>query len=303
MKCAVLGSDGFIGSHLTEALLAKGYDVKCFDKTIRSKIPRIEKIEGNFLDEESLRQALRGCDTCFHLISTTLPSSSNESPIFDVQTNVIGTIRLLELCLEENVQKVIFISSGGTVYGMPLEIPIKESHPTNPICSYGITKLTCEKYLSLFHHLYGLEYRILRVANAFGERQKTNSAQGAIAVFLAKALRDEEIEIWGDGSTVRDYIHVDDVIDAFLRVMAYEGEQKIFNIGSGNGRSLNEVLDTIEKVLAKRIKKIYTGKKRRLDVPINVLSIELAKRELMWSPKVEFDEGVERFAKWLKERL
>lgn len=306
MNCVVLGGKGFIGSHLVEGLLNSGYKVKCFDRPssvayyIRER--KLEIVEGDFLNEGDLRRALSDCKVCFHLVSTTLPSNSNEDPIFDVQTNVAGTIRLLELCLEEGVDKVVFISSGGTVYGTPTEIPIKENHPTNPLCSYGITKLACEKYLALFHHLYGLEYRILRVGNVFGEGQRINSAQGAIAVFLGKALRDEEIQIWGDGSVVRDYVYVSDVVEAFLKVLHYNGPERIFNIGSEEGRSLNQVLDVIEKKIGKRLKRKYL-EPRKLDVSVNILSTELARRELSWKPKVKFDEGVERFAKWLKERL
>ena len=137
------------------------------------------------------------------------------------------------------IRKFIFVSSGGTVYGIPQEVPIKESHPTEPICSYGISKLAIEKYMNLFHLLHGMEYCVLRLANPFGERQRVAAAQGAVTVFLDKALRNEEIEIWGDGSVVRDYFYVSDAVSAMTKALAYEGSSGVFNIGSGVGQSLN----------------------------------------------------------------
>ena len=153
--------------------------------------------EGDFTSDSDVASAVIGCDVCFHLISTTLPKSSNLDPVFDIETNLMGTVRLLNQVVKSGVGKVIFLSSGGTVYGPPQEIPIVETHPTNPICSYGITKLAIEKYLELFYQLHGVDYTVLRLSNPFGERQRIESSQGAVAVFLGKALRGEKIEIWG----------------------------------------------------------------------------------------------------------
>ena len=130
---------------------------------------------------------------------------------------------MLEVAQKNNIRKVIFVSSGGTVYGIPQEVPIKESHPTEPICSYGIGKLAIEKYLNLFHLLHGMDYCVLRLANPFGERQRVAAEQGAVTVFLDKALRNEEIAIWGDGSVVRDYFYVGDAVSAMTKALAYKG--------------------------------------------------------------------------------
>src|SRR5262249_42060795 len=142
---------------------------------------------------------LEGCQTCFHLVSTTLPKSSNADPVFDVESNVLATIRLLTQAIQTGLKKVVFVSSGGTVYGVPKQIPILETHATDPMCSYGITKLSIEKYLHLFHVLHGLDYTVLRLSNPFGEGQRVHASQGAVAVFLGKVLRGETVEIWGDG--------------------------------------------------------------------------------------------------------
>jgi UDP-glucose 4-epimerase len=304
-RCLVLGGNGFIGSHLVDALLRHGYLVRSFDRAnaipaIVKTIPRagLESVEGDFASEADIAGVVDGCDVCFHLISTTLPKSSNSDPIFDIETNLIATVRLLNHAVKGKISKIVFASSGGTVYGPTLRTPIYESHPTNPISSYGIIKLSIEKYLGLFHQLYGLEYSALRLSNPYGERQRPHASQGAVAVFMGKALRGETIEIWWDGSVVRDYLYISDVVDALVKTIEYQGDERIFNIGSGRGLSINEILDGIGQVLGRYINRNYTNP-RAFDVPINVLSIDRAKRYLDWQPKVNLLEGLERTAAWL----
>ncbi len=304
-RCLVLGGRGFIGSHLITALLNRGFRVRCLDRPHVKPIgeshlgnSNFELYEGDFSSETDVAEAIKDCDFCYHLVSTTLPKSSNADPVFDVESNVIGTIRLLNHAAQHRLQKIIFVSSGGTVYGTPLQVPIPECHPTNPACSYGITKLTIEKYLALFRNLHGLDYTVLRLANPYGEGQRTFANQGAVAVFLGKVLRGEPIEIWGDGSVIRDYIHVSDVIDALLLSITPSNERYVFNVGSGCGHSLNEVLATIEDVTGRQAIKRYLGA-RVFDIPVNVLAIDAAKDSLGWHPKVNFAAGVARFAKWL----
>lgn len=306
MKCLVLGGRGFIGSHLIDALLEKGFSVRCFDRPHVAPLGEthlgnslFELYEGDITSEADLIEALNGCNICFHLVSTTLPKSSNADPVFDIESNVLGTVRLLNHAVKLGIKKVIFISSGGTVYGVPMQVPIPETHPTAPICSYGITKLAIEKYLGLFKQLHGLDYTVLRIANPFGERQRTQASQGAVAVFLGNILRGEPVEIWGDGSVVRDYIYIADVVDALLLALEQTGSEHVFNIGAGCGYSLNEVLDMIEKLTGRTAERRYFPG-RAFDVPKSVLDIALARQELCWSPKISFEQGVEKFATWLQ---
>lgn len=307
MRCLVLGGRGFIGSHLVDALLAHGHFVRCFDRPHVAPLgdahlsnPNFELYEGDLVSEADVTEALVGCEVCFHLVSTTLPKSSNADPVFDVESNVLGTVRLLTHAVKSGLKKVIFVSSGGTVYGVPTQLPIPESHPTDPVCSYGITKLAIEKYLGLFKQLHGLDYTVLRIANPYGERQRTHASQGAVAVFLGKLLRGEPVEIWGDGSVVRDYIHIADVVDALLVALARTSSEHVFNIGSGRGHSLNEVLDAIENVTGRVADRRYLPG-RVFDVPESVLSIERAKQMLGWFPRVEFEQGLGRFVGWLEQ--
>lgn len=303
--CLVLGGRGFIGSHLIDALLSHGHRVRCFDRphlvTLGSGLldaPGFDLIEGDFANEAEVADAIEGCDVCYHLVSTTLPKSSNADPVYDIESNVVATVRLLNHAVKSGLRKIVFASSGGTVYGNPVSSPIEEGHPTNPVCSYGITKLAIEKYLGLFKQLHGLDYTVLRIANPFGERQRTHASQGAVAVFLGKILRGEPIEIWGDGSIVRDYIDISDVVNALLLAMEQTNENHVFNIGSGRGHSLNELIRAIEKVTGRTADCRYLPS-RAFDIPSNVLCNKLANQSLDWSPKVGFEEGLEKFAVWL----
>ena len=303
--CLVLGGRGFIGSHLISALLSHGFRVRCFDRPHVVALgrdlleaPGFELIEGDLANEAEVAEAIEGCDVCYHLVSTTLPKSSNADPVYDIESNVVATLRLLNQAVKSGVRKIVFTSSGGTVYGNPISTPVQESHPTNPVCSYGISKLAIEKYLGLFKLLHGLDYTVLRIANPFGERQRTHSSQGAVAVFLGKILRGEPIEIWGDGSIVRDYIDISDVVDALLLAMEQTSDQHVFNIGSGRGHSLIELIRAIEKVTGRTADCRYL-QSRAFDIPSNVLCNKLANQCLGWSPKVGFEEGLEKFAVWL----
>lgn len=294
-KVLVLGGAGFLGSDLSKLLFELGYKVRVFDRQIRmfdrEAFTDMEFIEGDFLNQHDIDEAVAGCDAVFHMISTTVPKSSNDDPIYDVETNVVGTLHLLNAAVRNQVKKVVFTSSGGTVYGIPEYLPIREDHPTNPICSYGINKLEIEKYLFLYSKLHGLDYSVVRISNPYGQGQRTDAQQGAIGVFSARALADEPLEIWGDGSVVRDYIHVSDVSKALVKALEYSGKSRIFNIGSGEGKSLNEIMDALDEVLGKRTVRHYK-KSRTVDVPISVLDNTLASTDFGWSPLITFSDGL-----------
>lgn len=305
-KCLVLGGGGFIGTHLCRALLQRGYAVRVFERPVPEQLAAersggpIEWIYGDFLNRSDVAEAVAGSDIIFHLISTTLPKSSNDNPLYDVQTNLAGTLSVLEAARTGGAQRVIFVSSGGTVYGVPHSTPIAESHPTDPICSYGITKLAIEKYLHLYYTLHGLDYLVLRIANPFGEGQRPDATQGAIGVFLNRALRHEAIDIWGDGNIVRDYLHIDDVTDAFMRGLDYHGELRVMNIGAARGYSLNELLVAMEAVLGWPIQRRYLAA-RTFDVSVNVLDSTRARQLMGWVPQVELRDGLRRTVEWLRD--
>jgi UDP-glucose 4-epimerase len=302
MIALVIGGNGFIGSALVLRLVDEGYMVRVLDPGVpRPDIDwtACEYIQGDLSHPAVVDTAVSGADIVFHLASTTVPGTSNLDPHGDVTSNLLGLLNLLASMRHVGVNRLVFLSSGGTVYGPPRSLPVAESHPTDPISSYGIHKLMVEKYLQLAHRLHGFDYRIVRPANLYGPRQRLDTAQGAVAVFLDRALRDEPIQIWGDGSVVRDYAYVADAVDAMLRAARYEGAERIFNIGTGVGVSLNQLVAEIGKVLGRRIK-VEHGAPRALDVPANVLDCTLARRHLGWSASTSLQAGLQRTCGWLR---
>lgn len=306
MKCLVLGGGGFIGSALVDRLLQDGHAVrtlvrpKAGDAHTPLEMDFTERIYGDFLNVHDLRAAVRDVDVIFHLVSSTVPKSANDDPVWDAQSNLIGTLQLLQVVKENPVRKIVFASSGGTVYGPPKHPLIDERHPTDPITAYGVTKLAIEKHLRMFSRASEIQTLIMRVANPYGRRQRVDSAQGAVSVFLGRALSGLPIEIWGDGEVVRDYIYIDDVTDAFARSIYYEGNDGVFNVSTGVGTSLNQLLDLIDDALKRQVERIYRPG-RPFDASANILDNSLAKRALNWAPTVNVRDGVSRTLSYLRE--
>jgi UDP-glucose 4-epimerase len=301
MRCLVLGGSGFLGRALCRRLLASGFGVRSVSRSGRPRVnherwhEEVEWIEAPIGSDISI-SALANIDVVFHLASTTHPSTSNLEMADDLSSNAVATIRILDAAARLPIRQFVFVSSGGTVYGAPQNNPIDETHPTNPLCSYGIHKLAIEKYLHLFEHLYGLKSATLRVSNIYGETQDCAKPVGAIAHFVDRAIRNEPIEIWGDGSIIRDYVHVDDVVEALLKAATYTGAERLFNIGSGDGLSLNSLIDMIKKYSPCPISVRYKAS-RSFDVRANILDITKAFKELTWQPRVDLEERLARMFK------
>ena len=308
MVCLIFGGGGFIGSAIAERLILDGYKVRIFDrkgaKDVRnlSSIGDVEWMSGDLSSPRDLETAISGAEIIVHSLSATLPKSSNENPIYDVQANLIGFLKTLDAAVAKKVRKIVFISSGGTVYGNVKYCPIDEHHPTNPLVSYGVTKLSMEKYLTIYQRSFGLQSISLRVSNPFGEWQRVEKGQGAVGVFLSRALTNQTIDIWGDGTAVRDFMHVEDVATAVVRAVKYSGDHQVFNISSGEGTSLNLLVKIIENTLGFGLNLSYHAP-RQFDAPVSILSNELAKVELNWEPKISLVKGIQRTAQWMRTHL
>jgi len=310
-RALVLGAGGFLGTHLRRALRRNGHAVSAFGHLppgIPAGIPPggtdgegVCWYGGDFADRDRLVHALEGCTLAYHLIGSTSPARSNAAPARDVTETVVGTIGFLDAAVAAGVKRVVFVSSGGTVYGIQNRLPLTEDSPTDPICAYGINKLAIEKYLHLYRHLHGLDYCVLRVANPFGEGQVSRRQQGVVAAFAAAAARGEPLVIWGDGSIVRDYVHIDDVTAALLQAGKVPVlTERIINIGSGEGRSVLDVADAVEAAAGHPLVRDFRPG-RPVDVPAVVLDITRARRVLGWSPLVPWSEAIARTCRFHRE--
>ncbi|PIE71745.1 MAG: NAD-dependent epimerase [Deltaproteobacteria bacterium] len=306
MKCLILGGAGFIGSHIADALVARGDTVRVFDRpninlvNLSTCLQCIEMMTGDFCNLRDIDRALAGMDAVINLVCTTLPSQSNENPAYDVESNVIGNIHFLEASLRHGIQKVVYASSGGMIYGHPQTIPISEQHATAPLCSYGITKLMVEKYLALFRQLQGLDYTVLRIGNPYGERQRIDGNQGVIAVYLGKLLKHEPLQVWGDGRIAKDFLYIGDLVDAFLRALDISTKEKIFNISSGSPTRIRALIDVMAQVTGIQPVVNYT-QQRQVDLPVTQLDVSLAASALGWVPKMSLESGIRRTWDWVRQ--
>lgn len=294
----ITGGAGFIGSALTRHLLDRGCRVHNLDYLPnRFADPALTHFQGSFMDHGIVREAMAGADCLVHLAATGFAREANADPARDAEENILGTIRLLGNAVEMGVGRVVFCSSGGTVYGTARDVPIAEDAPTHPISAYGVSKLACEKYLRLFDGaaLPGqgrMSTLTLRVANPYGAGQNIAKAQGALATFCHNAVAGRPIQIWGDGLVERDYIDVRDVaraLDLAIRQTDVAGCE--INIGSGQGTSLNRLVEMIAEAMGARPQVIHQPG-RSFDVARNHLDIGLARERLGWQPEIALRDGI-----------
>ncbi|MDO9526710.1 MAG: NAD-dependent epimerase/dehydratase family protein [Gemmobacter sp.] len=294
----VFGGAGFLGKNVVTYLRAQGLQVRAVSRQFDDPdlFDRIgaERVIADLQDYESLSRAMNGLSDVIQLVSTASPGHGNTRLIRDIETSLIPQVRFLELCQGNGVARVVFASSGGTIYGKPQMLPIPESHPTLPLSSYGLIKLVTEQYLKLFSQSFAMSHVAMRISNPYGPYQRFKNGQGLIANVIAHCLDGTPVPVYGDGLAERDYIYVDDVSTAFysaLRKSDVGGQT--FNIGSGVGRSVIEVLDTIEHLMGKKIPRSHIPA-RSTDVDRSMLDISAARDRLGWEPTVGFEEGLRR---------
>ncbi len=299
-SCLVLGAGGFIGLHLCRALAEVGARVHGYGhaSAYPAALPAYMRwTTGDFADAAALRMALRGADVVYHLLAGGDPGSSNRDPARALEEAVLS-VRLLDACRHAGVGRIVFVSSGGAVYGVPRSVPITEDAPTEPISAYGIGKLAVERYLSLYGHLHGLSSIVLRPANPFGPYQSPTRQQGIVPAMIASALSGRALEIWGDGSVVRDFLYVGDLVRALLAAATYAGGHRTFNVGSGVGRSVLDVARAVGEVVGRPVPLVHRPA-RSADVPVNVLDITRIGSAMGWRPQTDWVEGLRATAAWI----
>lgn len=303
-QALVIGGNGFIGSHLVDSLLHNQWHVTVFDKSGRQfdNIPKsVNFIQGD-LDHPTLvpeiLSNITAIDVVFHLAWNSINESSLQNPTVDLVSNLVPSIKIIEFCSKNKI-KLLFLSSGGAVYGSAKAKRISESFPLNPVSPYGINKLAVEKYLHMYHYLYGLDYITIRPSVPFGPRQDFLRRQGAVAVFLYRVAQSLPVTIWGDGNTVRDYFYIADLVNAMIKCIDHNAlENRIFNVGGSKGISLNQLLEKTEKIVGKKAVVDFQPP-RPFDPPQVILDTTLIRKETGWVSQTTFDEGLQRTWNWI----
>jgi UDP-glucose 4-epimerase len=296
-RSLVLGANGFIGSHLVDSLVEQGYEVRAFDRFGDRPInfkqnDKVEKFTGDFLNRADIAEAIKGVDFVFHLVSTTTPATAENDPLVDIDTNIHNSVQLLEECVAANIKKFFFASTGGAIYGDVDGDLINEETNPQPVSPYAIGKLTIEHYLRYFNRKFGLPTLTFRISNPYGERHSPINRQGVIPIFLHQIANNDPITILGDGSMVRDYLYVGDVAELIAKTFEHANEP-LYNLGSGQGVSLNELVETIKKVAQVEIK-IEQKPKPPTFVQKVVLDISLFKNEFGLQPITSLEDGIRK---------
>lgn len=289
----IIGGNGFIGSHLTDLFLQMNLSVRILDKypeKYRDPLPLVDYRLGEFLDEKILEDALDDQDIVINLANTTVPANSNNNCECDIQNNLISSVKLLDLMIRKKCSKIIFLSSGGAVYGNPVISPTSENSILQPISSYGIIKAAIEHYIGMYRKLYGLKYLILRPSNLYGPRQGCSGVQGLINTVFDCISKKRKVTIWGDGKAVKDYMYIDDLLE-FFRVAFEKDAEGTFNVGSSMGYSVNEIMKIISEITGSS-PEITHKPARPFDVERIVLDVKKAKTQLGWSSATTIENGI-----------
>ena len=299
----VTGGAGFIGSHIVDRLLSLGYKVVVLDDLSTGRLQNVNRAATfhhtsiNHPGVEEIFQREQPAIVNHHTAQASI-SQSIKDPVRDAEVNIQGTLRLTELSRRYGVERFIFSSSGGTIYGEPQYIPCDESHPVNPLSPYALSKHAAEQYLALYHHTYRLNYVTLRYANVYGPRQDPLGEAGVIAIFAMTMLEGKQPRIYGTGEQQRDFVFVDDVVDA--NILAMEGANGEFNIGTGRATSVNRIFELLKDTIKYRSSPVY-GPGRPGEVFKISLDASKFEKEFGWKPKVTLEDGLMRTVDFFRE--
>ncbi len=305
MKILVTGGAGFIASHLVDKLIEKGHQVVIVDNLSSGKKENLNP-KAKFYKIDIQSPEIFGLfekekpETVFHYAAQIDVRKSVENPIEDAKINILGSLNILESCQKFGVKKIIFASSGGAMYGDTDIIPTPESQLEKPESPYGITKLAIEKYLHFYKKTFGLDYTALRLANVYGPRQNSKGEAGVIAIFCDRMLKNEEVIINGDGKQTRDYLFVDDAIEAaILSLESSLGKNPVYNLGRGIETSVNEIYKLLVKEIGKDITPQY-GPAKKGEQLRSCLDFSKIKKELNWQPRYDLEKGLKETIKWFR---
>jgi len=306
MKVLVTGGAGFIGSHLVDRLVQEGHEVIIVDNLVTGKRRNINRAARFYkLDIQSwrLERVFRNerPNVVMHLAAQMDVRKSVEDPMFDAQVNILGTLNVLQQAVKHGVRKVVFSSSGGAIYGEQEIYPEPESHVTRPLSPYGLSKLCGEQYLSYYQRSSGLQVVSLRYANVYGPRQDPEGEAGVVAIFIQKMLNNEQAVINGNGRQTRDFVFVEDVVEANLAVMGQE-TQGTYNVGTGVETSVNDLFRILIQHTGSTCKEVH-GPAKKGEQARSVIDNTRMRHELSWEPKADLSEGLKKTVEYFRERL
>lgn len=308
MKILVTGGAGFIASHLVDRLIDEGHSVVVVDNLSAGKFENVNKSATFYKIDICNSTALELIfkkerpEIVNHHAAQVNVRKSVDTPMYDANVNILGSLNLCELSRKFQVKKFIYASTGGAVYGEPKSLPVKETCPVQPISQYGVSKHTVEHYLYIFYKLYGLNFTVLRYPNVYGPRQSPHGEAGVIAIFSEQILKNKRPTIFGDGSKTRDYVYVGDIITANMTVLNNSGDGEIYNLGWGREITDYEVFETVRRALLSNIEPIF-GQKRPGEIEHISLDSSKATKALGWKPKITFEEGVNLATKYYTGKL
>ncbi len=310
MRTLVTGGAGFIGSTLADRLLAEGYEVDVVDDLSTGSLANISEArsrrQGKFtfhrLDvragEMSDLIAHRRPDVIFHLAAQADVRVSVNRPAFDAEVNILGSLNVFQGALAAGTSKVVLAGSGGTLYGVPEDVPVREGHPQRPVPPYGVAKKAAGDYLHYYREVHGLEYTVLALSNVYGPRQDPHGEAGVVAIFSGRLLKRERPTIFGDGGQTRDFVFVDDVVDGFVRAIEKAGGLTV-NIGTGEETSVQQLFDTMARLTGFKDPAHYAAA-RPGELERSALDPGRAAIHLGWKPWTPLDEGLRRTLDWFR---
>ena len=306
MHVCVTGGAGFIGSHVADALLDQGHTVHVIDDLSTGRRRNVPA-EATLFEQDIRSEAAAGLiaeheyELLVHHAAQMDVRKSVDDPGFDADVNIRGLLNLMEAGVENGLQKVIFASTGGAIYGEPEYTPQDLAHPLRPVSPYGVAKLAAEKYLHYYQHQYGVETVALRYANVYGPRQNPHGEAGVVAIFARQLLAGEQPVIYGDGEQTRDYVYVGDVARANLAALSHQASG-VFNVGTERETSVNELFGEIRTCAGTDLPKEHApakpGEQQR-----SVLGVEHSRTTLGWEPQVSLEQGLRRTVDWFRDNL